>query len=300
MDTSRSLIRHNHLFDIFSRLLSDHNQRTAAISIRHGPTCVGEQISSSREDPPKRRGDWFTNYVMLFFFISICKPAQNVTQMSGRGNRGLGPPAAESTEGFNPIGDAGRTLRALLIDGMGTWSVEDHQIALASPEQFEPDEVGLSLHLYHLRENAHFTNEFTAVSGATSPRESPLILELYYLLTAHPPNGETVDTSDTLEQHRMLSKAIQTFREHSVVTDPDLEGSLAGGVPLQITIDEDATDQVMDVWGSFQETPYLPSISYVVTPLLIETTIEDRPARVMETRMGYLTEETPPRSEDDE
>lgn len=210
--------------------------------------------------------------------------------MSGRGNRGGGPPDAPGVEGFNPIGDVGRTLRSLLVDGMGTWSVEDHQIALASPEQFEPDEVGLSLHLYHLRENAHLANEVPSLSGGQHPKEIPLILELYYLLTAHPPDGESVDTSDTLEQHRMLSKAVQTFREHSIVKDPDLRGSLAGGVPLQLAIDTDATDHVMDVWGSFQDTPYLPSVSYTVTPVVIETALEEIPARVMRTKMEYVSE----------
>lgn len=179
---------------------------------------------------------------------------------------------------FNPIGDVGKTLRALLLEGMGTWSVDDEQIALASPEQFDPDEVGISLHLYHLEKQAHQGPEDAS---------SPVALELYYLLTAHPPSGETIETADTLEQHRMLSKAVQTFRTNSTISGSSLLGSLSGGDPLHVTLDTDATDHVMDVWTSFQDTPYMPSISYSVSPVLIETpSIEEAPP-VTEVTTGY-------------
>ena len=197
---------------------------------------------------------------------------------------------------FNPIGDVGRTLRSLLQEGMGSWSVDDHQIALVSPDQFDPDEVGLSLHLYHLTENPHLRNDPPAAADADRPGGSPLVLELYYLLTAHPPDGETIDTSDTLEQHRILSKAIQTFGERSIVGGPDLEGSLAGGDPLHITIDTEATDHVLDVWSSFRDTPYLPSVSYVVTPVVIETADEEVSPRVVESRMEYFEQRSEPSS----
>lgn len=151
---------------------------------------------------------------------------------------------------------------------MGTWSVSDDQIALTSPQQFDPDDVGLSLHLYHLQESAHHAD---GQPPATYRDDDPLVLELFYLLTAHPANGDTIETSDTLEQHRMLSKAAQTLRRHAIVKGPDMQGSLTGGEPLHITINTDATDHVMDVWSSFPDTPYLPSISYSVNPVVIET-----------------------------
>lgn len=189
---------------------------------------------------------------------------------------------------FNPIGDVGRTLRLLLLDGMGSWSVEDHQIALASPDRFDADEVGLSLHLYNLAENAHLANEHPTVPPGEEHEEDSLLLDLYYLVTAHPPNGETVTTSDTLEQHRMLSKAVQTFREHAVIDGSELEGSLAGHGPLYLSIDTDSADYVLDVWNSFKDTPHLPSVSYVVTPVVIETEPEEIAPRVVESTMDHF------------
>lgn len=190
----------------------------------------------------------------------------------------------------NPIGDVGRTLRSLLLMGMGTWSVEEDQIALTSPDRFESNKVGLSVHLYRVEENPHLANEYPAATGETRSGAGRLVLQLHYLLTAHPADGETVDTSDTLDQHRMLSTAIQTLRKNATVRGSDLQGSLAGGDPLTIAIDRGATDHVADIWTTFQETPYLPSISYMVTPVVIETADEEAGPPVIESRMEYVTE----------
>lgn len=190
--------------------------------------------------------------------------------------------------GANPIGDAGRTLRSLLLDGMESWSVDDEQIALVSPAQFDGDGAGLSLHLYRVTENAHWANERPSITGTRDPAAAPLVLSLSYLLTAHPADGDAVESADTLEQHHMLSTAMQTFREHRTIADPDLVGALAGGPRLELTI-EDADERVHDVWSTFADTPYLPSISYGVTPVVIES--EDVPVdqRVLTTRFEHDT-----------
>ena len=190
-------------------------------------------------------------------------------------------------ETFNPLGDVGETLRSILHEGMGTLEVSDEQIALASPEQFEPDEVGLSVHLYHLREDAHLANErdLGPLSGESA---RPLVLQLYYLITAHPPNGETVETGDTISQHQILSKAVRTLHEHSIVSGSRLSGDFPPETELHITIDADATDHVMDVWGSFQDTPYLPSVSYVVSPVVIETAAGETDEPVTEATMHHF------------
>ena len=187
---------------------------------------------------------------------------------------------------FNPIGDAGRTLRSLLYDGLSTWGVSEEQVALTSPEGFEPEEPGLSIHLYRLAEDTHHSKggpAGTDLRGATQ-----LVLELNYLITAHPPSGGTADTSDTLEQHRLLSKAIQTLEANRVVRPPDLLGALANGGSLQLTMDTDAETRMREVWGSFTNTPYLPSVSYGVSPVVIELPAEGPAPRVIENTMEHV------------
>lgn len=187
---------------------------------------------------------------------------------------------------FNPIGDAGRTLRSLLLEEMSTWGVGEEQVALTSPEGFEPEEAGLSIHLYRLVENEHLSNRPPTTGDHTA--DASLVLELSYLVTAHPPSGETVDTTETLEQHRLLSKAIRTLKEYAVVRPPNLLGALADGPPIHVTMDAADDARVMDVWGTFNDTPYLPSISYRVTPVVIEAEPPEPAPRVVETTMEYL------------
>ncbi len=187
---------------------------------------------------------------------------------------------------FNPIGDVGRTLRSLLLDGTVTWDLSEEQVALTSPEEFDPDEGGLSIHLYRLVENEHASNQRPGGGGRTA--DAPLVLELYYLVTAHPPNGGPVGTDDTLEQHRLLSRAIHAFEERAVVRPPDLLGALADGPPLHITMGTGDDGRVMDVVGMFGNGPPRPSVSYRVTPVIIEPTAAEAGPRVVETTMEYL------------
>lgn len=189
---------------------------------------------------------------------------------------------------FNPIGDVGHTLVSILRDGMGGLEVSDQQIELVSPAQYDDDQVGLSMYLYHVGENDHLRNEpGESPDPATQPGD-PLVLELYFLLTAHPPNSDTTRTSDTMEQHRMLSEAMRTLRENAIISGPDLEGTASGDGRLYVTISRQSPENVTDIWNSFQEVPHLPSVSYVVTPVIIDTEPEGSAERVVESRFeGY-------------
>lgn len=184
----------------------------------------------------------------------------------------------------NPIGDAGQTLLRLLRDGMGGLELSDQQIELVSPAQFTPDGVGLSLHLYHVAENAEFANDKRS-PGIDSESDGGLMLELYYLLTAHPPDGNTATTSETMDQHQLLSEAIRILGGRGIVTDPDLHGSLAGSPPIQVSISRQSPEQLLDVWNAFPETQYLPSVSYVVTPVPIATDQAAPAERVVDSRI---------------
>lgn len=189
---------------------------------------------------------------------------------------------------FNPIGDVGHTLVTILRDGMGGLEVSDQQIELVSPAQYDGDQVGLSLYLYHVAENDHLSNDPPRPPDTAPPAGDPLVLELYFLLTAHPPDGDTARTSDTMEQHRMLSEAMRTLRENAIISGPDLEGSASGDERLYVTIDRQSPENLVDIWNSFQDASHLPSVSYVVTPVTIDTEPEESAERVVESRVeGY-------------
>lgn len=190
---------------------------------------------------------------------------------------------------FNPIGDVGHTLVSILRDGMGGLEVSDQQIELVSPAQYDVDQVGLSLYLYHISENDHLRNEPRELPDLATQPGDPLVLELYFLLTAHPADSDTARTSDTMEQHRMLSEAMRTLRENAILSGPNLEGTASGDERLYVTINRQSPENVMDIWNSFQDMSHLPSVSYVVTPVIIHTERKGVPERVIESRYEEYT-----------
>lgn len=190
---------------------------------------------------------------------------------------------------FNPIGDVGHTLVSILRDGMGGLEVSDQQIELVSPAQYDGDQVGLSLYLYHVSENDHLRNEPRGAPDPATQPSDPLVLELYFLLTVHPPDSDTAGTSDTMEQHRMLSEAMRTLRENAIISGPDLEGTVSRDERLYVTISRQSPENVIDIWNSFQEVSHLPSVSYVVTPVIIDTEPEGSAERVVESRFEEYT-----------
>ena len=184
---------------------------------------------------------------------------------------------------YAAIADVGDTLVSLLRDRMGDL-ITDSDIALASPEQVEPgDDFRLTLYLYDVTENGELSNEPRPAADPTTQEGPPLVLDLYYLLTAHPSKGgNDKRTTKTMEQHSVLGRAMQVLHDDAIVSGSDLKGSLSGGDRIHLSIDSASSDRVVNVWNTFQDTPYRPSVSYVATPVLIESTREEPIQRVIE------------------
>jgi hypothetical protein len=184
---------------------------------------------------------------------------------------------------YSAIADIGDTLVSLLRDRMGDL-IDDSDIALASPDQVEPgDDFRLTLYLYDVTENGQLSNEPRPVPDATTQDGSPLVLDLYYLLTAHPSKGgNDKRTTKTMEQHSVLGRAMQVLHDDAIISGSDLKGSLSGGDRIHLSVDSASADRVVNIWNTFQDTPYRPSVSYVATPVIIESTREESVQRVIE------------------
>lgn len=167
------------------------------------------------------------------------------------------------------IADVGDTLASLLRETAS----ENTTVALASPAEFDPDTTGLSLFLYDVSANSHLTNQPPTVTDDDVERDTPLALELSYLLTAHPSptDREHDQSSSRKDHHRALGKAMRTFYDNGIVSGAALKGSLGGDDRLHIAMEDRSAEDAIDVWSTFQETPYLPSVSYAVTPVIIES-----------------------------
>lgn len=185
--------------------------------------------------------------------------------------------------GYTAVEDVGDTLVTLLRDRMGDLVSKKKEIALASPGDVDRgDDVRLSLYLYRISENSHLKNAEREAVDPNPDRDRPLELELYYLVTAHLPRSGNDPTDKSKEQHRVLGRAMQVLHDNPVVGGSDLAGDLAGGRKLRVTPAAASADEVADVWSTFGETPYQPSVAYLVTPVAIESTREIEAERVRE------------------
>jgi len=201
------------------------------------------------------------------------------------------------------IADAGRSLVALLRSHLALDEGAD-SIVLGSPASVAagsgPGGGGgagtsprLSVYLYRVEPNADLRNAPRRVVDApgegdpTAVTPSPLALDLHYLLTAYP-SGSTGGatgggtTGDTWDQHRVLGWAMGTLADHPTLREDDLVGSLADDPPVHVTPEVTRFEDVVDVWSTFADRPYEPSVGYVLSPVLVDSTLESGGHRVTE------------------
>ncbi|GCF15392.1 hypothetical protein Harman_33270 [Haloarcula mannanilytica] len=161
--------------------------------------------------------------------------------------------------------------------------IKPKDIALTSPD----DATGthrVTVYLYEVTRNAHHLNAdgrpaiTVKQNGENGEREDgrgdPLVLDLHYLVTAHPAGSDQSEaggeaTTRTTNQHELLGLIMQAVHENHILRGVDLPGDFSGG-ELQIDVESRSTDELTNIWSTFENAPYRPSIAYRVTPVVIE------------------------------
>lgn len=202
--------------------------------------------------------------------------------------------------GYTAIKDVGVSIVSLLNREFGDL-LQGGRVTLASPGEIdEGGNVRLTVYLYRVSENGHTRNAERQETGTEKIKGLPLSLDLHYLITAHPwtkPNSDTTTGTDVEDQHMVLGRAMQVMQDNSVLRDSDLEGDLIGDRELRISRYSEAPDEVLNVWNTFQDRPFRPSVSYLVGPVTIESTMERPVHRVTEREVEMYS--LPQRNRDD-
>jgi Pvc16 N-terminal domain len=163
------------------------------------------------------------------------------------------------------ICDVSATLLQLLKGTLGVANV-----ALAPPRNAT---TLLTLFLYKVRENPHLRNDARRslpvdVDGKLVEQEPPLMVDLYYLLTAH-------HATDQLEAHRALSRAMRVFYDNAILRGSVIQATkdrgLTSDATLRITLDPISMEDMTRIWSAFPDTQYEISVTYLVTPVPIES-----------------------------
>jgi hypothetical protein len=184
------------------------------------------------------------------------------------------------------IADVGDTLISLLQSNI---SFPVGQIALLSPADVEGQDIRLTLFLYDILEVPELKNQDRIVVSPTQSRAAPLSLNLYYLLTAHPPQAMAgTPTAQTLEAHRNLGRAMRVFYDNGILAGTSLKGSLTGSdEELRLTLHPMGVEDMTRVWSVFPNSNYRPSVSYLVTPARIDSARLITDGRVVDKQVDF-------------
>jgi Pvc16 N-terminal domain len=163
------------------------------------------------------------------------------------------------------ICDVSATLLQLLKGTLG-----QSNVALGPPKNAN---TLLTLFLYKVMENPYLKNDArrvvaTNTNGTLVEEEPPLVVDLYYLLTAH-------HATDQLEAHRALSRAMRVFYDNAILRGSFIQATkdrgLTSDAALRITLDPISMEDMTRIWSVFPDTQYEISVTYLVTPVPIQS-----------------------------
>lgn len=152
-----------------------------------------------------------------------------------------------------------------------------NEIQLGSPD--EVTDARLSVFLYRIEANPHTVNDRSERLSLETSRPPPVELDLHYLVTAHPVEGDT-DTGPVVDQHTILGRVIQIVRDEGALRGTTLDSSLADGPEIPIALVPHSVDEVSNVWSTFSTVSFQPSITYVLGPVAIDSLRQDSDERV--------------------
>jgi len=179
--------------------------------------------------------------------------------------------------GYTAIADLGASVLRLLRDNMTPDPVSRPDlIGMASPR--DAGDLVLSIFLFNVKENGESRRTGMQDRGGVL-QYPPLALDLYFLITAHS-NADRLTRS--LDEQRVLGRAMQVLYDNSVIRSPYLEGSLAeSGETVRISHAGMDGEGLLKLW-QFGDLPYKLSTVYRVGPILLDSNRTKEVSRVVE------------------
>lgn len=167
-----------------------------------------------------------------------------------------------------------------LLEGRGDIGDEEKKILWGKDPptiEFEPpkEKTGniIYIFLYQIIENVHLKNEELQRIDTFHLQHPPLSLDLFYMVT---PYGK--------DKNILLGRIMQIFHDHPLLI---LENSNGTEEEVKILFHPISLDDLTKIWSTFKDEPYQMSVSYMVTPVRIDSTVQVDVTPVMAKRMEY-------------
>ncbi|MFH5187482.1 DUF4255 domain-containing protein [Paenibacillus sp. TAB 01] len=179
---------------------------------------------------------------------------------------------------YSVIADVSASLIKLLRDQMTPDPIPQPElIGLASP--VDKGGLYLSLFLYSIRESGDSRRTQMVSRGVGELQYPPMTIELGYMLTVQSP-AELQTRS--LDEHRIMGRAMQVLYDHSILRGSMTVGTLAEkDEEVRIVMEQIPGSSMLQMWN-FADTPYRLSVSYTVGPINIDSTRIKTTKRVLE------------------
>jgi hypothetical protein len=170
-----------------------------------------------------------------------------------------------------------KTLTELLTQNITTNIDKDALLTVTAvpPDRVDPKANTLSLHLYHVAEDAHYKNALGPGNDVPNVAKTPMALRLFYILTAHH-ETDPASSFDAETQQKLMGYALKTFHDFPLITsrtringtailDPDFDGD-----PVQIVLRPVTPEDALSFWNSEQSQTARLSAYYEVRVVMIE------------------------------
>lgn len=183
-------------------------------------------------------------------------------------------------------------LESIKVDVPGT------QITTKPPDVINSEGPAnrLNLVLYQITPNMTYRNEDlpTRNSKGELIKTPQLALDLHYLFTAY-----GADNDDLMAQ-QVLASAIRIVHENSIISKEIIRDAIKSRDKLKIsnldeqiegikiTLQSMSIEEITKLWSSFFQTNYRISVPYQVTVVLLDSSLQPRPALAVKDRMLYV------------
>lgn len=148
-------------------------------------------------------------------------------------------------------------------------------VTAVPPDKVDPKTNTLSLHLYHVAEDAYYKNALGAGNDVPNVAKAPMALSLFYILTAHHESGADAHF-DAETQQKLMGYALKTFHDVPVITrrtrfngTPILDPEF-GSDPIQIILRRLTPEDALSFWNSEQQVTARLSAYYEVRVVMLE------------------------------
>ena len=179
---------------------------------------------------------------------------------------------------YTALMEAGSALVELLRDTLTPEPIGNRElISLCSHHAAENNQ--LTVYLYQIEEDTQGVQSGYYQLNRDTQRIRPTRYNLRFLLTAH---SKALVQLREADQYRMIGAALQVLRDHPVIEEQYLGGSLKEqGAVVHLVLEKTPQDQLLKIWNSTSDE-YKLSFVVLLSGIEIDSRRERKISRVTE------------------